>query len=381
MRIAIAPDSFKGFLSADEAALCIEQGLRKAMRKVSFVRIPMADGGEGTVKAVVSASGGRILMRLVSGPLNKRVQAAFGLTGDGRFAVIEIAAACGLTLLAPRDRNPYKTSSRGVGELILHALDLGVKNIIIGLGGSATNDAGAGMGRALGVKFTDKRGMPLPEGGGFLRGLAHIDTSGLDPRIRGARIRAACDVTNPLTGPIGAARVFAPQKGADAEMVGRLETAMRVFERVLKAETGFDAAAWPGAGAAGGLGAGLAAFLGAELGPGVEIVMEAVGFRDKIRGCDLVITGEGRLDGQSVFGKTPVGVARAAVEKKIPVLAIGGCLGPGAEKLLKCGINAYLASFLESPDRPLTRRVAVERLMLCAEQLGRAIAAAPRKGN
>ena len=348
MKIVIAPDSFKESLSAVEAAAQIEAGFREVFPEADYVRIPIADGGEGTVAAMVAATGGRLVDVAVSGPLGEQVDAFYGVTGDEQTAVIEMAAASGLALVPVERRNPMLTSSYGTGELIRHALDAGLRQFMIGIGGSATNDAGVGMLQALGVRFLDGRGREIGSGGGALAGLARIDPSALDARLEESRVLVACDVNNPLTGPKGASAVFGPQKGADAEMVEVLDANLKLFaERVAK-DLDRPVAEIPGAGAAGGMGAALLAFLDAELKPGIQIVIAAVGLEEAVIGADLVMTGEGRIDGQSIHGKAPVGVARIAARHGVPVIAIAGSLGSGADQVRSQGISA-LFSLVQGP--------------------------------
>lgn len=342
MKIVIAPDSFKESLSAAEAADCIRLGFEAVFPDAVIVGVPVADGGEGTVEALVAATGGRIVRRQVTGPLGAATDAFFGVTGDGRTAVIETAAAAGLMLVPPEQRDPWITTSYGVGELILAALDEGVDHLIIGLGGSATNDGGVGMIQALGGRLSNGQGVELPFGGGALDTLAHIDLADLDDRLRTCRIDVACDVDNPLVGPDGASAIFGPQKGADADMVERLDQNLRHYAEVLSRDLGLSLADRPGAGSAGGLGAALLV-LGGRLRPGVDIVTEAVGLDAVIAGADLVITGEGRMDSQSARGKTPVGVARIARAHGVPVIGIAGCLGQGADALRDHGVGAVFS--------------------------------------
>ena len=374
MKIAIAPNAFKGSLTASQAADCIECGIRKAMPDCITVKIPMADGGDGTVLAIVDATGGRLVKCSVSDPLGRKIRSRFGLTGDGRTAVIEMALASGLALLKPGERNPLLTSTRGTGELIRAALDLCVKEILIGIGGSATNDGGMGMARALGVRFLDARNRDIDDNGGALTELAHIDLSTLDGRLKDVTVEVACDVNNPLFGPRGAARVYSPQKGATPAMVERLDNGLKRLASVIKRDLGVDVAKLPGAGAAGGLGAGLVAFLGGRMRPGAELVTRVVGLESKLSGCDLVITGEGRLDGQTAFGKAPAGVAKVARQLGIPVIAICGSLSADAGKVRTIGIEAFFSA-LEEPvaeaDLPKRGPGMLER---CAEQVGRLFA-------
>jgi glycerate 2-kinase len=340
MKVIIAPDSFKESLSALEVANAIEKGFRDIFPEAEYVKIPMADGGEGTVQSLVDATGGRIVKTEVTGPLGDRVQAFFGMLGDGKTAVIEMAAASGLHLVPSEKRNPLVTTTRGTGELILAALDEGAEHIIIGIGGSATNDGGAGMIQALGGRLLDRHGKEIGPGGGSLSELADIDLSGLDVRLKHVKIEVACDVDNPLTGPKGASAIFGPQKGATPEMVATLDNNLKHYADVIERVLGKQVKDIPGAGAAGGLGAGLLAFLQAELKRGVEIVLETVKFHERIRDASLVITGEGRIDGQTVFGKTPIGVAKAAKRYNIPVIAIAGSLSDDSDVVLSHGIDA-----------------------------------------
>jgi glycerate 2-kinase len=340
MKVIIAPDSFKESLSALEVANAIEKGFRDIFPEAEYVKIPMADGGEGTVQSLVDATGGRIVKTEVTGPLGDRVKAFFGVLGDGKTAVIEMAAASGLHLVPSEKRNPLVTTTRGTGELILAALDEGAEHIIIGIGGSATNDGGAGMIQALGGRLLDRHGQEIGLGGGSLSELADIDLSGLDVRLKHVKIEVACDVDNPLTGPKGASAVFGPQKGATPEMVATLDKNLHHYADVIERVLGKQVKDIPGAGAAGGLGAGLLAFLEAELKRGVEIVLETVKFHERIQDASLVITGEGRIDGQTIFGKTPIGVAKAAKRYNIPVIAIAGSVSDDSDVVLSHGIDA-----------------------------------------
>ncbi|MCK5849880.1 MAG: glycerate kinase [Kiritimatiellae bacterium] len=370
-KIGIAPDSFKGSLTALEAATCIERGLKIALGRISVVKIPMADGGDGTARTIVEATGGRMARCSVTDPLGRKIKSSFGLTGDGKTAIVEMATASGLALLTPRERNPMKTSTRGTGELVLRALKLKAKNILIGIGGSATNDGGTGMARALGIRFLDKNGRNIPEGGGGLSKLVKIDMSGLDSRILKTKIEVACDVDNPLTGPSGAACIYGPQKGATPAMVKELDANLRKLAKIIKRDIGADILTVPGSGAAGGLGAGLMAFLGGTLRPGIDIVIDSVKLEKKLKGCDLVITGEGRMDSQTVFGKTPAGVAKVARKLGIPVIAISGSLGKGVADVHNIGIEAYFSALHESmPEEDLPKR-GPGMLVDCAEQVGR----------
>lgn len=340
MKIVIAPDSFKESLTAVEAATRIEAGFREVFPEADYVKIPFADGGEGTVEAMVAATGGRRVEVQVTGPLGERVDGFYGISGDGQTAVIEMAAASGLSLIAVEKRNPLHTTTYGTGELVRHALDAGLRKFIIGIGGSATNDAGAGMLQALGARLLDRMGQEIGFGGGALSSLVHIDCTGLDRRLHESRTVVACDVDNPLIGPDGASVVYGPQKGADPATVAVLDANLTRFAKVVELDFKNQIAAIPGSGAAGGMGAALVAFLDAGLKPGVQIVMEATGLSDAMIGADLVVTGEGQIDGQTVHGKTPVGVAQLASKHGIPVIALAGGTGPGAEKVHEHGITA-----------------------------------------
>ncbi|MDD5708126.1 MAG: glycerate kinase [Kiritimatiellae bacterium] len=354
-RIAIAPDSFKGSLSAMEAAASIAEGLKLALPHVRVRLIPMADGGEGTVDAMIEALGARHVRAPVRNPLGRKITACYGWHARRKLAVMEMAAASGLTLLTPRERHPLRTSTSGTGELLRHALDRGVRHIVIGIGGSATNDGGTGMASALGARFLDRHGRDLPPGGGALIHLRRVVLDGLDARLTRTRIEAACDVTNPLCGPRGASFVYGPQKGATPAMARRLDGGLARLAEAMQTLLGRDLAQVPGAGAAGGLGFGLMAFCGAQLRRGVEMVAECAGLEPRLKGCDLVITGEGRIDGQTVQGKTPVGVAAVARRVGIPTIAICGCLGDGYEAVHAAGIAAVfpVAHGFYDPDRPL----------------------------
>ena len=348
MRVIVAPDSYKGSVTALGVAEAIERGVRAVFPGAEVVKVPIADGGEGTVDALVVATKGRLEETVVRGPLGEPVRAKWGVLGDGETAVIEMAAASGLPLVPKERRDPRVTTTHGTGELVCAALDARLTKLVVGIGGSATNDGGAGFARALGVRFLDEAGRELPEGGAALARLHRIDLSGLDPRLADARIVVACDVDNPLVGPRGASAVYGPQKGATPEMVRELDAALARYAEVARAATGRDVAKEPGAGAAGGLGAGLLLFTPAELRPGVSIVLESTGFEALVRGADLVITGEGRTDFQTAMGKAPVGVAAAAARHGVPVVCLSGGLGDGAEEVLAKGIDG-VASVVPGP--------------------------------
>jgi glycerate kinase len=357
MKIVIAPDSFKECLSSPDAAGAIARGVRRACPDAVTAEVPMADGGEGTVRALVAATDGRLLRTAVQDPLGREIEAEWGLCGDGRTAAVEMAAASGLERLAVGERDPMAASTFGTGQLIAAALDHGVERIVIGIGGSATVDGGTGMAAAFGVRFLDQDGREVPACGASLPSIAAIDRTGLDPRVGGCEIVVACDVTNPLTGVRGAARTYGPQKGASPAQVEELEAGLRSLAGVIRRDLGTDVEDLPGAGAAGGLGAGLVAFAGARLERGVEVVMESCRFRERLAGADLVITGEGRVDGQSAFGKTVAGVAAAAAERGVPVLVLAGSVGGDCGDLYDLGVTAVLSI----ADRPMSLGEAIAR--------------------
>lgn len=343
MKIVIAPDSYKESMTALEVATEIEAGFKEIFPDADYLKLPMADGGEGTVAAMVAATGGIIVEVDVTGPLAESVTACYGLTGDGQTAIIEMAAASGLALVPPPLRNPLKTTSYGTGELIKAALDADIRHLIIGIGGSATNDGGAGMLQAMGVKLLDISCCEIGFGGGNLKDLARIDINDLDPRLKACRIEAACDVNNPLTGPAGASIVFGPQKGATSAMVAELDANLIHYAHLIRRDVGIDVDQVPGAGAAGGMGAALLAFFGAQLRPGIEIVVDAVGLDAAVQHADLVITGEGRMDNQTVLGKTPLGVAQVAKRYNKPVIGIAGSLTKDVGVVYEYGIDAVFS--------------------------------------
>jgi glycerate kinase len=372
--IAIAPDSFKGAISAIGAALAIGDGLLESFPTAKLRIIPMADGGEGTVDAWAASAGARRIKTTVQDPLGRPVKAEYAYNAATHTAVIEMAAASGLPLLASDERNPLVTSTYGTGELVRDAFNRGARHIILGIGGSATNDGGTGMAAALGVRFLDAKGRELPPGGAALARLASIDMSGLDPRVAKTRFEAACDVTNPLCGALGASAIYGPQKGASKKDVKALDAALLHFAEAAKATKGIARRSDPkaaGAGAAGGLGFGLMAFCGAKLRSGVKIIAESVKLRERIEGCDLVITGEGRLDAQTVNGKTPAGVAKVARQAGVPCIAICGCVGEGYEAVHKIGIESVIpvAHGFYDPENP--SKGAHERIRACAVEVGR----------
>ena len=343
MRVVIAPDKFKGSLTALEAAEAMARGLSRVDSSAEIDRVPMADGGEGTVAALVAATGGSYRTVTVTGPLGEPVAASFGLLGDGRTAVLEMASASGLWLVPPGLRDPLRATTRGTGQLLLAALEAGARRVIVGIGGSATNDGGAGLGQALGFRLLDTHGRELEPGGGELDRLARIERTGQVAVLGSATIAVACDVSNPLCGPRGASAVYGPQKGATPEMVERLDRNLGHFADIVARDLDVAVRDIPGSGAAGGLGGGLVAFAGGRLEGGVNLVIEAVNLRERLHAADLCLTGEGALDGQSAFGKTAVGVARLAHSLGCPTLAIAGSIGPGAEAVLEQGVDAYFS--------------------------------------
>lgn len=343
MKIVLAPNAFKGSMTAMQAALAMEQGVRVAFPGAEVLRVPVADGGDGLAEVLIDALGGEPRTFAVCGPLGAPLQATLCQVPALGLAAVEMAAASGLALLAPADRDPTRTGTYGTGELIGAALDLGARRIVVGLGGSATTDGGVGMAAALGVRFLDAAGRPVAPVGGALGQIRHIDMTGLDPRLAGVRVEAICDVDNPLLGPTGAAAVYGPQKGATPAQVVELEAGLTHLADLIQAELGQDIRDLPGAGAAGGLGSGLRAFLGAELRRGVDLVLDLVGLDAALGGADLVITAEGQIDYQTAFGKAPAGVAERARALGIPCLAIAGGIGEGIAALHPLGIDAVFS--------------------------------------
>ncbi|MBN2273035.1 MAG: glycerate kinase [Bacteroidales bacterium] len=364
MRILICPDSFKECLTARQVAEHIASGIQRILPSADIKIIPLADGGEGTVAALMHTTEGRIVNVEVHDPLMRTIHSFFGLTGDGETALIEMASASGLELLKPYERNPLITSSFGTGELIKYALDEGCKRIIVGMGGSATNDGGMGAVMALGVKFYDKKGGELPQGGGSLDQLAGIDMKGMDERIHKCRIDVACDVDNPLTGENGASLVYGLQKGGDTAMAEQLDRNLQLFARKIKDSLGRDIEHVPGSGAAGGLGGGMMAFFNAKIRPGFNLISEYIDLEKYIGSADLIITGEGRIDFQTQFGKTPVGVAFLAKKHNKPVIAVAGTLGRGYEVLYEKGIQC----FVPIVDKPVSLEVSIRDAGYLLEQ-------------
>jgi len=356
LKILIAPDSFKESLTSIEVADYLKEGFKKADKNFEITKLPLADGGEGTVKSLVAATDGKIMKKEVTDPLGNKVEAIYGILGDGKTGVIEMATASGLPLVPKDKRNPLKTTTYGTGELIKAALDQGCTKLIIGIGGSATNDCGVGMAQALGGKFLDEDGKQIGYGGQYLKDIEKIDLSQLDSRIAETEIEVACDVDNPLYGKNGAAYIYGPQKGASKDQVKELDQGLKHIAEIIKDDLGKEVNEIPGAGAAGGLGAGLSAFLDAKLRPGIKIVMEASKLREKMKKVDLVVTGEGKIDGQTASGKTPVGVSRIAKKEELPVIAVAGTIGEDAEKVYDEGID-FLYSVI---DKPMTLKEAID---------------------
>jgi glycerate kinase len=343
MKIICAPDSFKESMTAEQAAIAMRDGVLETAREAQVDLCPIADGGDGTVDAMLSATGGQPRVTQVAGPLGEAINAKWGVLGDGNTAIIEMAAASGMALLTAARRDPSRTTTYGTGELIRAALDAGAKRILVGIGGSATTDGGCGMAQALGVRFIDEgnRAIAQPMAGGLIQSVFDIDMSQLDPRIADTEIIVACDVTNPLIGPNGAAHIYGPQKGADARMVLELDEALAHLADLIRGKLNMDVRDVLGSGAAGGLGAGLLAFTGATLQSGVDMVLDAVRFDERVASCDICFTGEGRLDGQSVSGKATIGVAQRAASHGVSTIALVGCVGPNVERTLDHGISAY----------------------------------------
>lgn len=371
MKIVIASDSFKESMSAAEVCQGIEEGFRRIEPSADFIKIPIGDGGEGTTLSLVNATGGKVIRLPVTGPLGNRVNGFYGISGDGKTAFIEMAAASGLHLVPNDRRNPMITTTTGTGELIIDALNHGVKHIILGLGGSATNDGGIGMAAALGVRFLDENGKELLPRADLLGRLASIDITSLDERLNDVKIEAACDVNNPLTGKKGASVVFGPQKGATKEMVPILDKSLANYGWVLEKCLGKPVKDIPGAGAAGGLGAAVIAFLDGDLKKGIDIVLDFANFDHHLRDADLVITGEGKIDSQTVYGKAPAGVAKRAKKYGIPVIAVAGSLGADYEAVFDHGIDAVFSIVQGITTLPDALKHGPENLVKTCENIAR----------
>ncbi|MEH6842591.1 glycerate 2-kinase [Bacillus thuringiensis] len=369
MKVVIASDSYKESLKAIEVCEAIERGFRAIFPNAKYVKIPIGDGGEGTVESLVDATGGRIISISVTGPLRESVQAFYGVSKDKKTAFIEMAAASGLQHVPVEKRNPLITTTKGTGELILHALNQGAEYIILGLGGSATNDGGAGMLAALGVRFINDKGEVIDPSGGTLHSIVAIDFSQMDPRLKGVKIEAACDVDNPLVGMQGASSVFGRQKGANVEMMKELDENLKHYANILKRYVSSDVSEIPGAGAAGGMGAAVISVLKGDLRRGIEIVLDYTNFDKHIEDADLIITGEGRIDEQTAYGKAPVGVAGRAKRFSVPVIAIGGSVSSDYSAVYEKGIDAVFSI----TTRPMTLeeayRVAEENIEMTTKNI------------
>jgi glycerate kinase len=356
MKIIIAPDSFKGSLPAVDVASSMARGVGKVLPDAQLMQFPLSDGGEGLVDSLVRCTKGIMFSEKVTGPLGELVEAFWGIMGDGKTAVIEMASASGLHLVSEDKRNPLITTTYGTGELIKCALRKGCSRIIVGTGGSVTNDGGAGMAQALGVKFLDNRGKPLPFGGESLSYLNTIDITGLDPRLENTEILVACDVSNPLTGLQGASYIYGPQKGATDEMVLLLDKAIEHYASIIARDLGVDIKDVPGAGSGGGAGAGLLAFLKGELKSGIDLVINVIGLEKELPSCNLLLTGEGALDAQSTFGKVPIGIARKAAAYRVPVVVLAGTIDGQKETFYRQGITACFSIV----NRPMSLQDSME---------------------
>ncbi len=370
MKILIASDSYKHCLSSKEVGEYLREGILEKMQEATVVIVPVADGGEGTVDALVDSAGGKKVSALVHGPLMKETTAQFGLIDNGRTAVMEMSAASGIELLKDEELDPLKTTTFGTGEMILEALDRGCKKIVIGLGGSATNDGGAGMLQALGIKLLDKDGNSIPKGGGGLSALEKIDTSGLDERLKDVEIVLASDVDNTLTGYDGATTVYGPQKGAGKDEIEKLEKNILHLADLTEKITGKDLRDEPGAGAAGGIGFGFMAYCDAQMRNGFRLISEMTGLEDEVKKCNLVITGEGKIDRQTQFGKTPYGVAQVAKKHNKPVIAVSGTLGEGYEVLYEKGFDALFSI----TDRPMSLQDSMKNAGKLLRSTGKSLA-------
>ncbi|NIK79165.1 glycerate kinase [Paenibacillus castaneae] len=373
MNIVVAPDSFKGSLSAREVGNAIERGIKRAIPDSVVTIIPMADGGEGTMDCLIDATQGRFVNVSVQDPLGRTIDSGFGILGDGTTCVIEMAMCSGLYLIEAHERKPMRTTTYGVGQLIIAALELGCRRFIMAVGGSATNDGGAGMLQALGAELLDEEGRQIGHGGGSLNKLVEIRTEGLDSRIAESQFIVACDVDNPFIGPKGASAVFGPQKGASPDMVEQLDRNLKHFANVIERVQGVAIHNLPGTGAAGGLSGSILAFLDGKLESGVSIVTRAAKLEDAVRHADLVITGEGQVDFQTVHGKTPYGVARVALAHSVPVIVLAGSVGNGVDNLYEHGVTAVVSIV----NRPMTLEEAMEQtaplLEEAAEQIMRIV--------
>jgi glycerate kinase len=381
VKIVVAPNSFKGSLDAVQVAAAMKRGIHRFDPMAQVVEVPMADGGEGTVAALTGATGGTIRTIRVTGPLGAPVEARYGILGDQSAAVMEMAAAAGLPLVPEHLRDPMVTTTYGVGEMIADAARQGIRRIIIGIGGSATNDGGAGMAQALGVRLLDSSGRPLGPGGAELLRLARVSLDSMLPDVQGLEITVACDVDNPLYGPRGASAIYGPQKGATPERVEILDRALRHFAGVVERDLKKDVAGTPGAGAAGGLGAGLMIFLGAVLRSGVRLVSDVVGLEDKIRGASLVITGEGKMDRQTLMGKVPQGVARVSRMLGVPVVAVVGSYAGPLDEVHEAGIEAVFPALTGPATLQEAMSRASENIEATTAEVFRLFCAGRRRGE
>jgi len=373
MKIVIAPDSFKECLSATKVAAAISEGIQKIVPEAEIISIPVADGGEGTVEALVSATGGKIVHVPSLDPLNRPIQSFYGILGDGKTAVIEMAATSGIELISPEERNPLITTTYGTGLLLKAALDAGYTNIILGIGGSATNDGGAGMAQALGFGLQDKNGNSIGPGGGYLGKLYSISHSKVHPLLSDATITVACDVQNPLLGPSGATSVYGPQKGATPEMLEELEKNMTHFAGILQQEFGINFADIPGSGAAGGLATGLMVFCKARLVSGFDLVAQLTHLEDHIGQASLIFTGEGKIDSQTAFGKTISGVARLAKKSQVPVIALAGRIEGDMTELYNQGVTSVFAIGNKPMSLEESKANATQLLTATSEQIMRLV--------
>ncbi|MGQ8338543.1 glycerate kinase [Sunxiuqinia sp. A32] len=356
MKILIAPDSFKDCLEAADVAKHLANGIKRFLPNADIEAIPVADGGEGFVQTMLSALGGNKISLKASDPLGRETEAFYGILNDGNTAVIEMAAASGIEKLKLEERDPLLTSTFGTGQLLLNAIEKGCNKIIIGIGGSATNDGGAGMAKALGYRFLDDSGNELPEGGGYLDRLSSIETSQVSPAFQNIELLVACDVTNPLTGKLGASAIYGPQKGASPKVVQQLDKNLEILAFVIRRDLNKDILKLPGGGAAGGLGAGLVAFANGTLKAGFDIVKEQTNLEEAVKKADLVITGEGKMDSQTKQGKTPWGVAQLAKKHNKPLVAVAGFLGNGYRELYDEGFTSILAL----PNGPISLKESIE---------------------
>ncbi|NGX42334.1 MAG: Glycerate 2-kinase [Chlamydiae bacterium] len=356
MKVIISPQAFKGSLAAMDVAKAIQSGVLLGCPSAETVLLPVSDGGDGFLDVILAAARGTLRSSIVTGPMGKRMDISWGVLKEPATAVIELAKICGIAMIPPEDRDPLVSTTFGIGEVILEALKEGMQKFLIGIGGSATNDAGVGILQALGARFLDENGFELPWGGGALVDLAEIDLSNLDPKVKGAEFIIGCDVTNPFTGPEGASKVYSPQKGATPEIVSQLEEGLKKFAELIKKRKGIDLNDILGSGAAGGVGGGLHVLLDAQVRLGIDLVLDLIHFDEYLQGADLVITGEGRIDSQTLYNKAPIGVAKRAKQMEIPVIAIAGSLGDGYQAVHKQGIDTviplrYSSGFSENVEK------------------------------